>query len=188
MGSVVLNHLERTGAEAFRSTLEGRSASSTAARLLSASLCGNPHEWVWGFNLQLREWQNRNGQTLLPFNKQCANVGSLPESLGRDEPRTCYPPTLPSAKASARGDGMVVYPSGTHAVSTPMKLPRRNFLHLAASAAALPAVSRFAWAQTYPSRPPSRLSYRTLRAVPLIRSRASSPIIRYSVETEICQT
>src|SRR6516165_3721492 len=34
-----------------------------------------------------------------------------------------------------------------------MKLPRRNFLHLAAGAAAPPAVSRFAWAQTYPSRP-----------------------------------
>ena len=33
-----------------------------------------------------------------------------------------------------------------------MKLPRRQFLHLAAGAAALPAVSRFAWAQTYPSR------------------------------------
>src|SRR5262249_20977104 len=33
------------------------------------------------------------------------------------------------------------------------KLPRRNFLHLAAGAAALPAVSRFAWAQAYPSRP-----------------------------------
>ena len=34
-----------------------------------------------------------------------------------------------------------------------MKLPRRNFLHLAAAAAAVPAVSRFAWAQTYPVRP-----------------------------------
>jgi hypothetical protein len=34
-----------------------------------------------------------------------------------------------------------------------MKLPRRNFLHLAAGAAALPGVSRFAWAQTYPARP-----------------------------------
>ena len=34
-----------------------------------------------------------------------------------------------------------------------MKLPRRNFLHLAGGAAALPAVSRFAWAQAYPSRP-----------------------------------
>src|SRR5262249_25381688 len=30
---------------------------------------------------------------------------------------------------------------------------RRNFLHLAAGAAALPAVSRNAWAQAYPTRP-----------------------------------
>src|SRR5262249_49070249 len=34
-----------------------------------------------------------------------------------------------------------------------MGLPRRQFLHLAAGAAALPAVSRVAWAKTYPSRP-----------------------------------
>ena len=35
-----------------------------------------------------------------------------------------------------------------------MKLPhRRRFLHLATGAAALPAVSRFAWAQTYPAQP-----------------------------------
>jgi tripartite-type tricarboxylate transporter receptor subunit TctC len=34
-----------------------------------------------------------------------------------------------------------------------MKLPRRNFLHLAAGAAALPALARAAWAQAYPSRP-----------------------------------
>ena len=34
-----------------------------------------------------------------------------------------------------------------------MKLPRREFLHLAAGAAALPAVSRTARAQTHPSRP-----------------------------------
>jgi tripartite-type tricarboxylate transporter receptor subunit TctC len=35
-----------------------------------------------------------------------------------------------------------------------MKLPhRRQFLHLAAGAAALPAVSRTAWAQAYPTRP-----------------------------------
>jgi tripartite-type tricarboxylate transporter receptor subunit TctC len=36
---------------------------------------------------------------------------------------------------------------------TTVKLPRRQFLHLVASAAALPAVSRIARAQTYPSRP-----------------------------------
>src|SRR5262245_10388834 len=34
-----------------------------------------------------------------------------------------------------------------------MKLPRRNFLHLAAGAVALPAASRIAWAQAYPTRP-----------------------------------
>ena len=34
-----------------------------------------------------------------------------------------------------------------------MKLPRRGFLHLAAAAAAVPAASRFAWAQGYPARP-----------------------------------
>jgi len=33
-----------------------------------------------------------------------------------------------------------------------MKLPRRQFLHLAASAAALPVLSRIARAQPYPSR------------------------------------
>jgi tripartite-type tricarboxylate transporter receptor subunit TctC len=34
-----------------------------------------------------------------------------------------------------------------------MKLPRRQFLYLAAGAAALPTVTRIAWAQTYPTRP-----------------------------------
>ena len=34
-----------------------------------------------------------------------------------------------------------------------LKFPRRKFLQLAAGAAAVPAVSRFAWAQAYPSRP-----------------------------------
>jgi tripartite-type tricarboxylate transporter receptor subunit TctC len=36
---------------------------------------------------------------------------------------------------------------------TNLKLPRRKFLHLAAGAAALPAVSRVARAQAYPIRP-----------------------------------
>src|SRR5262245_50555787 len=34
-----------------------------------------------------------------------------------------------------------------------MKLPRRNFLHLAAAVAALPFASRIAKAQAYPTRP-----------------------------------
>src|SRR6516225_4738296 len=37
--------------------------------------------------------------------------------------------------------------------SNMMKLPRRQFLHQAVGAAALPAVSRMARAQAYPSRP-----------------------------------
>src|SRR6516225_4296946 len=36
---------------------------------------------------------------------------------------------------------------------TGMKLPRRQFLHLAAGAAELPAMSRVARAQAYPMRP-----------------------------------
>src|SRR5262249_14239720 len=40
-----------------------------------------------------------------------------------------------------------------HVRGNAMKLRRRNFLHLAAGAAALPAVSRVTWAQAYPSRP-----------------------------------
>ena len=44
-----------------------------------------------------------------------------------------------------------------------MKLPhRRRFLHLAAGAAALPALSRMAWAQIYPSRP-ARISSHSCR-------------------------
>ena len=34
-----------------------------------------------------------------------------------------------------------------------MPLPRRRFLHLAAGVVALPAVSRFSWAQSWPDRP-----------------------------------
>jgi tripartite-type tricarboxylate transporter receptor subunit TctC len=40
-----------------------------------------------------------------------------------------------------------------------MKTPRRKFLHLAAGAAALPAVSLIAGAQTYPSRPVSLIVF-----------------------------
>jgi len=38
-------------------------------------------------------------------------------------------------------------------VGSATKPPRRKFLHLAAATFALPAVSRFAWAQAYPVRP-----------------------------------
>jgi tripartite-type tricarboxylate transporter receptor subunit TctC len=70
-----------------------------------------------------------------------------------------------------------------------MAVQRRRFLRLAASAAALPAVSRVACAQTYPSRPVrlivplapaggtdvlARLMGQTL-ASPIPRSRRGSP-------------
>jgi len=38
-------------------------------------------------------------------------------------------------------------------IGAAMKLPRRQFLRLAAGAAALPVVSRATWAQTYPTKP-----------------------------------
>src|SRR5262245_57085625 len=52
------------------------------------------------------------------------------------------------AEGSQKGDHRPKCREGT------MKLPhRRQFLHLAAGAAALPAVSRISWAQNYPTRP-----------------------------------
>src|SRR5262245_9504285 len=51
------------------------------------------------------------------------------------------------------GGAAATWPVVAQAQRVEMKLPRRKFLHLAAGAAALPAVSRFAWAQAYPTRP-----------------------------------
>src|SRR5262249_20460578 len=87
-------------------------------------------------------------------------------------PVHCTPQALPSASASncpsvhhhERGSPMKnrkreICTSGSvrdEDGQPPHLLGRRTFLHLAAGAAALPAVSRFAWAQTYPT-PPVRL-------------------------------
>jgi tripartite-type tricarboxylate transporter receptor subunit TctC len=56
-----------------------------------------------------------------------------------------------------------------------VKLPRRNFLRLAATAAALPAVSRIAWAQTYPSRPVRIVAATAPGGVPDILARLIGP-------------
>jgi len=56
-----------------------------------------------------------------------------------------------------------------------MKLLRRQFLHLAAGAAALPAAARIAWAQTYPTRP-----VRIIVSLPV----GSSPDIRARIVAE----
>ena len=73
--------------------------------------------------------------------------------------------SLPLPDIGRRGQHVRFVPGATH-IGRPnllpwgpdtegaaMKLPRRTFLHLAAGAAALPVVSRFARAQDYPSRP-----------------------------------
>ena len=56
-----------------------------------------------------------------------------------------------------------------------MKLLHQRFLHLAAGAAALPAASRIAWAQTYPMRP-----LRIVVSLPV----GSSPDIRARIVAE----
>src|SRR6476620_7825277 len=56
-----------------------------------------------------------------------------------------------------------------------MKLPRRQFLHLAAGAAALPAASRFAWAQAYPSRPVTLVVSNAAGGSPDVVARILSP-------------
>src|SRR5262245_40836254 len=84
-------------------------------------------------------------------------------------PVHCTPQALPSASASncpsvhhhERGSPMKnrkreICTSGSvrdEDGQPPHLLGRRNFLHLAAGAAALPVVSRIAWAQAYPTRP-----------------------------------
>src|SRR5207344_58056 len=58
----------------------------------------------------------------------------------RHRPATRRPRTRVGCRENARGRNV-------------MKLPRRRFLHLAAGAAMLPAATRVAWSQSYPTRP-----------------------------------
>jgi tripartite-type tricarboxylate transporter receptor subunit TctC len=85
---------------------------------------------------------------------------SGPSEQGIVTRQTGSPKVLKSASAksghSARFWILLLVGKGAqvHGAS-PVKPPRREFLHLAVGAAALSAVSRVAWAQTYPSRPVS---------------------------------
>jgi tripartite-type tricarboxylate transporter receptor subunit TctC len=56
-----------------------------------------------------------------------------------------------------------------------MNLSRRRFLHLAANAAALPAVSRMAWAQSYPTRPVRIIAATAPGGLPDILARLIGP-------------
>src|SRR5262245_21495464 len=90
-----------------------------------------------------------------------SRIGSRPASrryLGRPQtttnPLSCRSAAL-SERSAARRNADV---SGLRLSAGPvwgnvMMLPRRTFLHLAAGAAALPALSRVATAQSYPARP-----------------------------------
>jgi tripartite-type tricarboxylate transporter receptor subunit TctC len=51
------------------------------------------------------------------------------------------------------------------------KLARRTFLHLAAGAAVLPAISRMSWAQAYPMRPVSLIVFVPASGTPDIIAR-----------------
>src|SRR5215813_10500452 len=75
----------------------------------------------------------------------------MPSAGIHSDHHLCGLSTLASRRAHLRAC------KGRSGRMTPMKLPRRNFLHLAAGAAALPAASRFAWAQAYPTRPVRRI-------------------------------
>src|SRR5271170_8083218 len=54
-----------------------------------------------------------------------------------------------------------------------MKIPRRQFLHLAAGTAVLPAVSRIARAQTGPARPKTSTATTT---IPIVFATGSDPV------------
>src|SRR5262249_45812499 len=76
----------------------------------------------------------------------------------RYRPWPCYHPQARTHDGRRRdGDERAGQRLGVHGAAAgrlnSMNLPRGRFLHLAAGAAALPALSRVASAQTYPTRP-----------------------------------
>src|SRR5262249_58723455 len=61
---------------------------------------------------------------------------------------------VPKSRHSGRYWILLLVGKGTQVGgSSPVKLPRRRFLHLTVGAAAIPAFSRTASAETYPTRP-----------------------------------
>src|SRR5215475_2028036 len=77
---------------------------------------------------------DREGRGNVGIIRSPVRASTLPDGGGREVTR------VPTAKQTREG-------------GSAMKLPRRQFLHLAAGAAALPVASRLACAQAYPSRP-----------------------------------
>src|SRR6516165_6541000 len=83
---------------------------------------------------------------------------SRPRSTSAVRARPCHHPQARAHDGRRRdgderaGQGLSVHGAPTGGLNA-MNLPRRRFLHLATGAAALPALSRIAWAQAYPTRP-----------------------------------
>src|SRR5262249_7440366 len=125
-----------------------------------------PHDWRGACDLRQPAALDRTDKR-----RQAARPrGNLHDARRRGLPswgaRRCLarPPISPRfsparLRSGARGSNYAAVKltkSGSpppHVRGNAMKLRRRNFLHLAAGAAALPAVSRVTWAQAYPSRP-----------------------------------
>src|ERR1700730_2439127 len=136
--------------------LDCSDAHSTSA---TGRYCRKRILWVFPRNIDSREGPYSQHR----FNALSGSILLLRFGMA---PRTFSTPSRPNSGRSlfsapchnqnsrllSRGTGIgiaLVSPRG-HA----MKLPhRRNFLRLAAGAATLPAASRAAWAQSYPSRP-----------------------------------
>src|SRR5712671_6268421 len=90
---------------------------------------------------------------MLPIKRERAEflvskIGRLVPSVGTIANKTANAP----ASFTCRGRSEAAFSSGFQK-RTVMKPGRRQFLHLAAGAIALPAVSRLASAQAYPTRP-----------------------------------
>src|SRR5215472_4750591 len=81
-----------------------------------------------------------------------ANVRFTPKSRHRRRRRAC--PLCAKSRHSGHCWILLLMGKGAQVRgASPVKLPRRQFLHLAVGAASLTAVSRIAWAQSYPTRP-----------------------------------
>ena len=89
-----------------------------------------------------------------PLPCACEGEVAFPQSCQRDVPRSYFcsgSGISPSVRVAGPARLRARYCEDQRGIA--MKLPRRKFLRLAAGAAALPAVSRVAWAQAYPARP-----------------------------------